>query len=131
MPRKAVETEAAKEAASSAKQKRRTKKRTLGTAFCGYLDKIRAARENAKTASEIVLGTLCDKRKVLADLILEALFDYFCESDAAEITPAALNAIAGVVQKLSATAKDDNCKTPSGEIGGETLAQIEDKLKLL
>ncbi len=131
MPPKVVETQAAKTAASSAKPKRRAKKRALGTPFCEYLDKIRAARENAITASEIVLGTLCDKRKVLVDLILEALFDYFCESDIAEITPAALNAIAGIVQKLSATAKDDNGKTPSGEIGGETLAQIEDKLKLL
>ena len=113
------------------KPKKRAKKRVLGSPFCEYLEKIRTARENAKTASEIVLGSLCDKRKVLVDLILEALFDYFCEGDIAEITPSALNAVAGVVQKLSATAKDEAAKTPSGEIGGETLAQIEDKLKLL
>ena len=57
MPPKAKDSKKAtdKEALAE-KPKKRAKKRVLGTPFCEYLEKIRTARENAKTASEIGTG---------------------------------------------------------------------------
>ena len=115
-------------------KKRTTRKKTRMT-FSDHLERIKSAKQEC---DNLTYCELLDARSASVALLWEIIFDTLCNSTELDISD--FNTIAGIIQKL-ASAKvqtshateivDANVSPESCGISAETLAKIEQQLKLL
>lgn len=112
--------------------KRKEKDSGSGGAFLEHIERIRSASANAKKIAE---NFSSDIPKAALDKAWEAAFDILC-SPAGSLSPTELNALAGVIQKLSAIKCEPARENPYGVSGEVSISEsamrkIEAKLKLI
>ncbi len=125
-----------KSLASSEKTKKTSTKKSTREgklAFSAHIERIKEAKELSDSVSAKIP---LDTRAASVALLWEIVFDVLCNS--AELDISDFNTVAGIIQKL-ASARVSEIPTSESRSGGitdcsisaETLAKIEEQLKLL